>query len=222
MIIENWEGAFSRTVVRKGKDQEMRKKLIVIHLVLIVLEVVALVHDLQVFGAGMFRYYTIDSNLLQLIVSACLLAFLLRRGEEPLPGILTGLHLICAVCLTITFLIALLVLAPQEGFAYYFLQDVAPINHFLGPVLSVISFLLSGKLPGTLSGKAVLAPMAATLLYGVVALILNAAGVLDGPYFFLRIHSEPVSTVATWFGIIAVLCLILAAIYIWIRKRIRK
>ena len=34
----------------------------------------------------------------------------------------------------------------------------------------------------------VFAPVAATLLYGVIALILNARGVIDGPYFFLQVR----------------------------------
>ncbi len=44
-----------------------------------------------------------------------------------------------------TFLIAAFVLAPEGGIAYYFFNDVAPINPFIGPLLSVISLLFFGK-----------------------------------------------------------------------------
>ena len=135
------------------------------HLLLIIFEIVALVHDLQSFGLSMFQYYTIDSNLLQMFVSAMIVWWFLCKKEEELPVWLCILHLVCAVCLTITFLIALLVLAPQEGFSYYFLQDVAPINHFLAPVFSVITFLFMEK-SKTLPKMAIFAPMAATLLLG--------------------------------------------------------
>ncbi len=129
----------------------MRTKLaLTTHAILTILEIIALVHDIHAFGISMFSYYTIDSNILQMLVSACILYYLLKKGEEIIPTWLSAIHLICAVGLTITFLIAAFVLAPQEGFAYYFLQNVAPINHFLAPVLSVLSFLFLGmgkKLP---------------------------------------------------------------------------
>ena len=183
-------------------------KKITLHIVIIILELIALVHDIMVFGAGMFQYYTINSNILQLLVSLGIVFYLMRK--KAVPEFLRVLHLVCAVCLTITFLIAALVLAPQEGFAYYFLSDVAPINHFLGPVLSVLTFLLQGQ---RMNKKAVAAPMAASLLYGFAALLLNAANILDGPYFFLRVHSVPAGVIIQWFLIISVLCLGLSLIY---------
>lgn len=194
------------------------KTAVVLHGILVILEVIALIHDIKAFGAGMFQYYTIDSNVLQLVVSVCFLVYFLRRKRNPVW--LAVLHLICAVCLTVTFLIAAFVLAPQGGFAYYFLSDVAPINHFLGPVISVVTCVF---LPADVSiqKRMVLAPVAATLLYGIIALILNIAGVLDGPYFFLRVYEEPVSTVVMWFLIIAGLCLAFSALYIWLRDIIR-
>ncbi len=204
-----------------GKAAGAVRTALAFHGVLVLLEIIALVHDIYSFGPGLFQYYTVDSNVLQLAVSCAVIVCLVKSGEDRIPGSLKTLHLVCAVCLTITFLIALLVLAPQEGFAYYFLSDVAPINHFLGPLLSVLSFLFLEKavrLPKT----AVLAPLAATLVYGVAALILNGAGILDGPYFFLRVRYEAVSTIALWFGIISVLCLFLSAVYLAIRGKVTR
>lgn len=188
-----------------------------IHVVLFVLEVAALIHDLHAFGLSMFTHYTIDSNVAQMIVSGIIIYMILIKGKELIPVWLSTLHLICAVCLTITFLISLFVLAPQEGFAYYFLENVAPINHLIGPLLSVITFLFfehSEPLPpGT-----IFMPMLATLLYGVVALLLNVIKVLDGPYFFLRVYEVPAGTIVMWFVIIALLCIILSAVYWWGRR----
>lgn len=200
----------------------MRLKLaIMIHAILTVLEIIALFHDIQAFGISMFSYYTIDSNILQMLVSAGMLYYLLKKRGDCIPVWLSTAHLICAVGLTVTFLIAAFVLAPQEGFSYYFLQDVAPINHFLAPVLSVLSFLFLG-MGMKLSKKAVFAPTAATLIYGGIVLVLNAARVLDGPYFFLKVYETAPGTIIMWFGIIAVLCGVLSGVYYWIRRRIGK
>lgn len=197
----------------------MMKKILFLHIVLIILEIIARIHDLQVFGIRMFTYYTIDSNILQMVVSAATVYLILIKKGKNMPDWLASLHLVCAVSLTITFLIALFVLAPQEGFAYYFLWNVAPVNHLIGPLISVITFLFMDRYPA-LPKTAIFLPMAMTLLYGFITLILNGLRLLDGPYFFLKIYETPPGTIFMWFGIIAVLCIVLAAIYLRIRKRV--
>lgn len=198
----------------------MRTKLtITIHAILVILEIIAFIHDIQAFGILMFSYYTIDSNILQMLVSAGMLYCLLKKRDGMIPVWLSAMHLICAVGLTITFLIAAFVLAPQEGFSYYFLQNVAPINHFLAPVLSVLSFMFLGR-GEKLPKKAVFTPIAATMLYGGIVLVLNAARVLDGPYFFLKVYETAPGTIVMWFGIIAVLCGVLSEVYYLGRRRL--
>ena len=209
------------SVGRRGQMSRRDRYVIAVNAVLIVLETVALVHDIASFGAGLFRWYTVDSNVLQLIVSCLVVRDCMKRPGGEISGLVTTLHFISAVGLTVTFLIAAFVLAPEGGFAYYFLNNVAPINHFLAPLLSVISLLFlerSEQLPR----KIILYPAGATLLYGVTALILNAAGVMEGPYFFLMVGQVPAGTIVLWFGIIAALCLGLGALCRAVRSRQRK
>lgn len=56
-----------------------------IHIVLLILEVIALIHDLRAFGLAMFKYYTIDSNVLQLVVSGLIVYLVLIKGEKLVP-----------------------------------------------------------------------------------------------------------------------------------------
>ena len=166
-----------------------RRAVLYVNLILVILETVALIHDITVFGAGLFEWYTVDSNVLQLAVSGLIVYYVARDRE--LPEYVTALHFITAVDLTVTFLIAALVLAPEGGIRYYFIENVAPINHL----------------------------MAVSLLYGLICLVLNAAGLLEGPYFFLEVGKQPASLIITWFGIIAALCIALAGLYYWIKWR---
>lgn len=187
-----------------------RRSVIIVNLLLVFLELIALVHDCTVFGMGLFKWYTVDSNVLQLVVSILVVCYYMK-GKE-LPGNVTLLHFISAVGLSITFLIAAFVLAPEGGIRYYFIENVAPINHLIGPALSIISLLFLEKTKKQ-PLHIMIWPMAATLIYGVICLVLNALRILDGPYFFLQVHEQPVSVVVMWFGIIAALCLILSFIY---------
>ena len=71
----------------------------------------------------------------------------------------------------------------------------------------------------SLPRRTIFMPVLATLLYGFIALFLNAIKVIDGPYFFLRVYEVPAGTIAMWFGIITVLCIALAGIYLWGHRR---
>ena len=190
-----------------------------VNLILVILETVAFAHDIYAFRFGLFEWYTVDSNVLQFVVSVWVICCVLRNKQFPL--ILTVAHFISAVGLTVTFLIAAFVLAPEGGIAYYFLNDVAPINHFIGPLLSVISLLFLEKTE-RLSLSTIIWPAVASLTYGAIALVLNAVRIMDGPYFFLKVYEQSAGVIILWFAIIAVLCLGLALLYYKIKWRKRK
>lgn len=193
-----------------------RRAVLYVNLILVILETVALIHDITVFGTGLFEWYTVDSNVLQLAVSGLIVYYVARDRE--LPEYVTALHFITAVGLTVTFLIAALVLAPEGGIRYYFIENVAPINHLIAPALSVLSLLFFEKARKQ-KKRVILYPAAVSLLYGLICLVLNAAGLLEGPYFFLEVGKQPASLIITWFGIIAALCIALAGLYYWIKWR---
>ena len=187
-----------------------------INLILVILEAIAFAHDVYAFEFGLFEWYTVDSNVLQLIISGFVIFYVVK--DKPLPKFLTAAHFISAVGLTVTFLIAAFVLAPEGGIPYYFLNDVAPINHFIGPLLSVISLLFLEKVE-KLPLSTIIWPAVASLFYGVITLVLNALRIMDGPYFFLKVYEQSAGVIVTWFVIIAVLCLGLAFLYYKIKWR---
>lgn len=98
---------------------------------------------------------------------------------------------------------------------------MAPINHFIGPLLSVISLLFLEKTE-RLSLSTIIWPAVASLTYGAIALVLNAVRIMDGPYFFLKVYEQSAGVIILWFAIIAVLCLGLALLYYKIKWRKRE
>jgi len=197
----------------------MRKKTTIgINTILMILEIIALIHDIYAFGIGLFVWYTVDSYVLQLFISALVVYYCFK--DKPIPDAVTILHFISAVGLTVTFLIAAFVLAPEGGIGYYFLENVAPINHFIGPLLSVISLVALEK-THRLPLYIIAWPAAVSLFYGIVCLILNAVNLVSGPYFFLNVYEQPAGVIVTWFTIIAVLCVGLAFAYYKLKWRKR-
>jgi len=192
------------------------KPLLIVNTIIVILEIIAFIHDCTVFGLSLFKWYTVDSNLLQLVVSALVVYYCLKN--VPLPDSITLIHFISAVGLTVTFLIAAFVLAPEGGIRYYFIENVAPVNHLIGPALSVVSLLFLEKAKKQ-PLHIIIWPAVVSLMYGVVCLVLNALNLLEGPYFFLEVRKQPVTTIVMWFAIIAVLCLFLSFVYYRIKWR---
>ncbi len=48
----------------------LKRPVVIVNAIIIVLEIIAFIHDCMVFGLSLFKWYTVDSNLLQLIVSS--------------------------------------------------------------------------------------------------------------------------------------------------------
>ena len=57
-----------------GKAAGAVRTALAFHGGLVLLEIIALVHDIYSFGPGLFQYYTVDSNVLQLAVSLAVTA----------------------------------------------------------------------------------------------------------------------------------------------------
>jgi hypothetical protein len=62
---------------------KINRSVIILHAVLVILESIAAFYMLSTEGLPVFRYYTVDSNIAQLIVSVCFLICFARRKEIP-------------------------------------------------------------------------------------------------------------------------------------------
>ena len=115
----------------------LKRPVLIVNTIIVILEIIAFIHDCTVFGLSLFKWYTVDSNQ--------------KVKKQPL-------HII-------------------------------------------------------------IWPAVVSLMYGIVCLVLNALNVLEGPYFFLEVRKQPVTTIVMWFAIIAVLCLVLSFAYYRIKWR---
>ena len=68
------------------------RPVVIVNVIIVVLEIIALIHDCMVFGPALIKWYTIDSNVLQMGVSA-LIVYYCMKGRE-ISGRITALHFI--------------------------------------------------------------------------------------------------------------------------------
>ncbi len=145
-------------------------------------------------------FYTQLSNLLNLITSALLVIL----GERNWVMVLRYL----SVCmLVMTFLVTAFILVPMSGKLKELLFSGNGLyHHFLIPILSTFSYLVVEK-------KApfswVWLPVVVTLIYGIVMVILNYKGRVEGPYPFFNFRQLGIFKTIIW---LAVLLLVISTI----------
>lgn len=122
-------------------------------------------------GAAVFRYFTVDSNMLAAL--ACLLVIpynvrSIRRGEDAIPAWALMLKMIGTVAVTLTFAVVVFYFVPLVGPSMVLTGANLPL-HLLCPLLAVVSFcfLERGR---RFTKTEMLLGVAPAVLYGVVYL----------------------------------------------------
>lgn len=174
---------------------------LMLNLAVVVMEIVSAAMSWRQLNLGMFIFYTQDSNILACAACALLAAFQIRalRTGADIPVWAQRLKYAAVCCLSVTFLVVVLVLAPMSGGAYgvMLLSGTMLYHHLLCPLAAFLGFMLFEKRPALRRIDALL-PTLLTLVYAVVLTALNIARVLDGPYPFLRVYAQSVHASILW------------------------
>ena len=131
-----------------------------------------------VHGFAIFQYYTVDSNTIAALAGILLTFFLLRAlvTKKPVPVWILLAYFTAAVCLTLTFLVVVLVLAPaagENGYRMMLTESDMLYHHLLNPILTVFSsLLLLPRIPTKIPEIAHIA-LLPTELYGLCAVLCN-------------------------------------------------
>ena len=91
----------------------------------------------------MFKFYTVDSNILMGIMSLIMVIYerkLLKKGIKEIPQSIYLLKLIGTSAITLTFIVTLFFLAPQYGF-YAMYNNNNLFFHLIIPLLSIITYV---------------------------------------------------------------------------------
>ena len=193
------------------------KALFLGHFILLLLELLVVLHAFSEEGWRTLRFYTTDSNLLCGIASLLYMikSFPKLNGEgkgvvsryfqkkqktgvflaEEKASLITLLRFISTASLMVTFVVVLLVLGPENGYAHEFLGGMRLYSHLICPFLSLFLFV-TGEEP--VPKKWIPYALYATLLYAIPLIILNATGQVSGPYSFLKIREQSLGKTMFW------------------------
>ncbi|MDE6169129.1 MAG: hypothetical protein K2G28_11820 [Acetatifactor sp.] len=216
-----------------GKGYKLGSALCV-NAIIVVLEIVDLVISLTDQGMMSFTFYTQDSNYLAMAVSLMFCVYAVRelRGKSEVPNWIYSMRYITVSCLMVTFFVVIFVLMPMmEENAFAMLYEGSMLyQHTLCPLLSAFS-LFAFEAKNALPRAALVKALIPTLTYALIAVTLNIFKIINGPYPFLIVYSQPVYMSALWciiiMGIAGILALAVWSLYNfswkkkqWIKKRL--
>ena len=173
------------------------------NIAIILCEILGIARSWRERSFRVFQYYTQLSNFTALAAS---IVFLLTGS-----GMVSVYLRYLATCmLVMTFLVTACILVPGGGgFKKLMLSGNGLYHHLIIPILSLISYICWE--PHT---DVWLLPSLSTLAYGIIMLILNGTGKVDGPYPFFRVKNQSPAAPVLWmlllFGIAAGSSLLIA------------
>ncbi|MBD5111045.1 MAG: hypothetical protein HDT42_00705 [Ruminococcaceae bacterium] len=197
-----------------------------VNLLIIILEFIALVLSLVEQGLESFLFYTRDSNYLAMAVSLlfCIYAVKEMRGKGKLPAWIHSMRYIACSCLMVTFFVVIFVLMPMMGEdALFMLYGGSMLyQHTLCPILAVFSFYVL-EMRNNLPKADVIKALIPTLIYAVITITLNICKIIEGPYFFLMVYSQPWYMSVIWcmvvLGIAGFLAFVVWKMYNFVCKK---
>ena len=173
----------------------------ILNALIVILEIAGIIISYKVMNRLSIEYYTIDSNILALCSSLiyCIYIFLNKK----IPKWLSMFKYITTIGLSVTFIVVLFILLPMAGYNLYamFVSDSLIFHHLLCPLIGIITFIYFDKL-NDYTFKDSFYGLIFTAIYSIVLIILNIKNIVDGPYPFLRVKYQSVSTSIVWFIVI--------------------
>lgn len=179
--------------------------------------------------AGNFVYYTLDSNIflwITAIIFVISAVSALKRKEYHIPRWVHILKYLATCCIAMTFIVVAVVLCPQapsygytlaEGYQTLMFSGGGLYQHFLSPVVAIISFIIFERKPA-LEFRVTFIALIPTLVYAAVLYPLNIWNVVYGPYPFLYVHEMPAYMAVIWFLIMCVIAYVIALV-LWLAVR---
>lgn len=173
---------------------------LLISLAIAILESIGLVVCFREIQWTMLIYYTQLSNIFLLVAAIIDVIFSARtlRARKKVPNWIYKLFYSATCTTTVTILTVVFVLSWMYGDLFYVLTAGSMLyTHTLCPILAIITttcLIPKDTLANTDASRALIF----TLAYALIAIILNIAKIIRGPYPFLFVYEQPIWASIAW------------------------
>lgn len=200
--------------MEKSKIQTRQIMSIIINVAIVIMEVIAILLSFNKNNLSLFMFYTEDSNLFAMFASALvsIATIIAIKKKSNIPKYIQIIKYMATCCLALTFVVVIFILAPmlgKNGFKIMLLENSMLYHHLICPILVIISFVFLESTP-EIDHKYTYLAMAPTIIYAIVAALLNIFKVIEGPYPFLKVYNQPIYMSIVWFAVILIGAYIIA------------
>lgn len=191
------------------KQRTLKVLSVAVNVLLALMEFVGLVLMVELYKSynlhplGWLQYYTQLSNIFSMLAALAVAFFGIRdlvKNTDSTPKWVRVVKFSSACCLVQTFLVTMFVLAPMGmmgGFVPIMFEGPNLYHHFLCPIVSVLSLVITER-GEKLTLKHCVYALVPTLIYGVVSVTLNILKIWHGPYPFLYVYEQPFYMSIIW------------------------
>ena len=157
-------------------------------------------------GLGMFKAFTIDSNVLAALISLVAVIYLVSHNGMEIPNWLHTLLLASATSLMITFVTVVVFLVPvriANGIPWVSMySDDMYFYHLLNPILSVVGLILTGPKKFSIGARfcAVIPVFVYSIVYGICVIIIKCWSDFYGFTFGGRYYYVPLVMLIMYAG----------------------
>ena len=167
---------------------------VILNFLIVLFEIVGVVLSLKRRGVEAFLYYTELTNYLTLLISLLyvIVGIIVLKNNSKIPSWLINIRYASTVGLILTFMVVLCILVPltPSEFVFYFFGDSNLYQHFICPILAVISFIFFERF-AAIKKTVIWYGVFPTLIYGLILISLNACKIIIGPYPFFFVYDFP-------------------------------
>ena len=177
------------------------------NIILIILELIGFYLSITKHNKLLIKYYTQNSNLIALAASLLFVIYgfiAIFNTKANIPKWVKKARYVATCSLSLTLFMVLLTPLPfsNKNFVNVMFKESALYHHTLCPLLSIVSFVIFEDYGKKKLGD-ILSALSFTFIYGFVIVLANILKILNGPYPFLFVYSQP--AYATFIYIVSIL-----------------
>lgn len=178
---------------------------------------------LQINSIEMFKFFTVDSNILMGIVSLILAIYeirLLKKNIKEIPKPVYILKAIGTAGIGLTFLVTLVFLTPQYGF-YSMYNNTNLLFHLIVPILAFISYIFYEKYENKYKYAFFgIIPMFIYSIYYIAAILINIDnGGLTPKYDFYGFVRGNINNIFISYPIVIIVAYLISLCLIHLNKK---
>lgn len=190
------------------KFDRVEKCAIFINCLIVLCEIIGFYLAISKWGIAAMGFYTQESNLILGISCLCYVIAKLRHKGEAMPHSVLLAKYISTCLIAVTFAVVVFIFVPTDfpkdaGYAFFHnLAEGSNLEHHsICPLLAFLTYFAFEHEYKPEKKDSVLA-LIPTLMYAIVAVILNVAKLVEGPYSFLYVYKQPIPMSIMWFLLI--------------------